>query len=299
MKELLRQQLIVPEQVPRWAPGQLTVRSPTEGWDRVSVRGYRYTGSDVEIPPIRDYVIVAYRRGSTTMRRRLDHAWSTEHLEPGDVSLLTRATHSHWVWPDNLDVVHVYLTKDELSTICHQMYERDVQDVELHDKVKADDPAIYRTAMLLAYEATQGDTGSKIMVDSLSCQLAVHILRKHAHVLFRERGGSDGLNFQQDRAVRDYVHHHLGETISLDDLASAAGLSRFHFARRFRRTAGITPHEFVMRQRVERARTLLLRTNTPLVDIAALCGFADQSHFTREFRKRVGETPGRFRSAGR
>jgi AraC family transcriptional regulator len=291
--------LIVPDQLPRWVPGQLTVHSPDVGWDGVSVRGYRYAGSDVEVPPIRDYMIVAYRRGQTSMRRRIDGAWIQEMLGPGDVSLLTRAAESHWVWPQNIEVVHVYLTHDELANTCRQMYERDVTDIELHDVVKADDPAIHRTAMLIAQEAAQGGVGSRLVVDSLSCHLSVQILRRHADVLFRETGDVDGLGFGQERAVRDYIHEHLKENISLDDLAGSIGLSRYHFARRFRQSTGATPHEFVLQQRVERAETLLHRTNTPLLDIASICGFADQSHMTREFRKRVGVTPGRYRAQSR
>lgn len=295
----MTEELIAPERLIEWVPGQLTVHSPTTGWDGVSVRGYRYAGSDVEVPAMRDYMIVAYRRGQTSMSRRIDGAWIDETLGPGDVSLLTRAAESHWIWPKDIEVVHIYLTQDELATTCRQMYERDVHEVELHDTVKANDPAIHRTAMQIAHEAAQGAAGSKIMIDSLACQLSVHILRRHAHVLFRERDGAQGLNFRQDRAVRDYIHQHLAESITLDDLASAVGLSRFHFARRFRTTAGIPPHEFVLQRRIERARTLLERTNTPLLDIALACGFADQPHLTREFKKRVGVTPGRYRSQNR
>ena len=291
--------LIVPDQLPRWVPGRLTVHSPEAGWDGMSVRGYRYAGSDVEVPPIRDYLIVAYRRGQTSMRRRIDSAWIHELLRPGDVSLLTRAVESHWVWPEDIEVVHVYLTHDEIADICRQIYERDVTDVELHDVVKADDLAIHRTAMLIANEAAQGGAGSRLIVDSLSCQLSVHILRRHSHVLFRGSAGVDGLSFSQERAVREYIHEHLQENISLDELAGSVGLSRYHFARRFRQSTGTTPHEFVLQQRVERAKTLLDRTNTALLDIASVCGFADQSHMTREFRKRVSVTPGRYRAQSR
>ncbi len=292
-------EFIAPDQLTTWVPGQLTVRSPDAGWDGVSVRGYRYAGSDVEVPAMRDYMVVAYRHGRTAMRRRIDGAWIDETLGPGDVSLLTRAAPSHWVWPEGIEVVHVYLTQDELTATCRQMYERDVQEVELHDTIKADDPSIHHTAMQIAREAALGAAGSRLMVDSLSCQLAVHILRRHAHVLFRETTGTGGLTFGQERAVRDYIHQHLGESISLDDLASEIGLSRFHFARRFRASTGTPPHEFLLRQRVERARTLLERTDSPLLDVACTCGFADQSHMTREFKKRVGTTPGRYRARSR
>ena len=61
--------LIAPDELPAWLPGTLTVRSPEQGWDGVAVRGYRYGASDVEVPPLRDHVVVAYRRGTTPMRR--------------------------------------------------------------------------------------------------------------------------------------------------------------------------------------------------------------------------------------
>jgi AraC family transcriptional regulator len=291
--------LIVPDQLPIWVPGRVTVRSPDIGWEGVSVRGYRYAGSDVEVPAMRDYMIVAYRRGTTVMRRRIDGDWVRETLGPGDVSLLTRAAESHWIWPENIEVVHVYLTQDELATTCREMYEHDVEDIELHDIVRANDPAIHRTAMQIAQEAAQGAAGDKLMVDALSSQLAVHILRRHAQVRFRESGGDGGLSFRQDRAVRDYVRNHLRETISLNDLAAEVGMSRFHFARRFRCATGVTAHEFVLQARVERARIMLKRTSTPLPEIARQCGFADQSHLTREFKKRVGTTPGAYRSQAR
>ena len=99
--------------------------------------------------------------------------------------------------------------------------------------------------------------------------------------------------------MRDYIHEHLREGIALDDLAATVALSRYHFARRFRQSVGTTPHEFVVQQRIEQAKTLLQRTDRSLTDIACGCGFADQSHMTREFKKRVGVTPGRYRSEDR
>jgi AraC family transcriptional regulator len=125
----------------------------------------------------------------------------------------------------------------------------------------------------------------------------VHILRRHAHVLFREVDSGEGLTFRQKRTVRDYVDAHLGENISLTDLAASVSLSRFHFARMFRQSVGTSPHEFVLEQRLVRARTMLSRTNASLMEIAGCCGFADQSHMNRVFRKRVGQTPGQYRAS--
>jgi AraC family transcriptional regulator len=289
--------LLVPDQVPLLVPGELTVRSPDAGWDGPSVRGYRYTREDVKAPPMRDYVIVAYCRGRTSMRRRVDSgSWVDVEVGPGDVSLLPRAAASHWAWGSNIEVVHVYLSADDLTATCREMYEREVQEVGLRDELKAGDLAIYRIAMALAAETVHGGPGSGLLVDSLTQQLCVHLLRQHADVLFRETGGEEGLTFAQERTVRDYIQARLDQTITLEGLAASVALSRYQFARRFRRSTGTSPYEFVLQQRIARAQAMLTHTRSPLHDIAANCGFADQSHMTRAFRKRLGTTPGRYRT---
>jgi AraC family transcriptional regulator len=289
--------LIVPDQLPAWVPGHLTVHSPAAGWDGVSVRGYRYNGSDVEVPPMRDYLIVAYRRGATAMSREIDGKWSRHPIGPGDISLLTRAATSHWIWPKDIEVVHVYLTEDELAITCRQMYERDVAEIELLDVLKAEDPAIHRTAMLIAAEAAHGNVGSRLIVDSLACELSVHILRRHARVRFRQPDGLSGLTQRQLEMLNDRIRDRLADDLSLQDLADTVGVSRYHFARMFRQTTGLSAHEYVTRRRVERAQILLHRTRIPLRDIALQCGFSDQSHMTRVFSQRVGVTPGKYRAS--
>jgi len=286
---------LVPDELPAWVPGEVTVRSPDDAWDGVTVRGYRYRDSDVEVPPMRDFMVVAYRRGVTDMHRQLDAGWHHDRLGPGDVSLLTRAADSHWTWTSPIEVVHVYLTREQLTTTCRAMFDREVSDVALHDTIKADDPAVHRTAMLIAQEAAHGGVGSELLVDSLTTQLSVAILRKHANLVFREPDGTACLTFRQEHLVRDHVQGHLHAKLTLDELAATTGLSKFHFARRFRASTGTTPHEFVLRHRVDRARRLLERTGMPLPEVAATCGFADQSHMNRVLRRRLGATPGEVR----
>ena len=95
-----------------------------------------------------------------------------------------------------------------------------------------------------------------------------------------------------DRAV-SYLRQHYAQKISLDELAIAARLSKFHFLRLFAATLGTTPHRYQMLVRVARAR-YLLRTNVSLAEVALQTGFFDQSHFTRCFHEVVGVTPGRY-----
>ncbi|HWY99491.1 MAG TPA: AraC family transcriptional regulator [Edaphobacter sp.] len=92
--------------------------------------------------------------------------------------------------------------------------------------------------------------------------------------------------------VRDYLHEHLVRNVSLAELAQIAGLSKFHVLRLFRQRFGLTPHAYQLQQRILRAKQLL-RT-LPIADVAAQCGFADQSHLHRVFRSFLGTTPGRY-----
>ena len=100
-----------------------------------------------------------------------------------------------------------------------------------------------------------------------------------------------GLAPWQLRSVVKHIEQRLGSTIGVDALAEIARLSTGHFCRAFKVTTGHTPHAFLIRQRVRRAQTLMLRTDETLSQIACACGLTDQAHLTRLFRRVLGETP--------
>lgn len=91
-----------------------------------------------------------------------------------------------------------------------------------------------------------------------------------------------------------FIVEKIGEKISVQDIADAACISRYHFCRLFRQSTGESPMEFLLRVRIERAKALLAREELPISEIAASLGFCDQSHFSRNFRRIVGVTPLQF-----
>jgi AraC family transcriptional regulator len=108
---------------------------------------------------------------------------------------------------------------------------------------------------------------------------------------------SHGLAPWQIRRVLTYVDANLDTPIRNKDLAAVARLSEFHFNVAFRKSVGHSPHEYIIRRRMERAQGLMLSTDKALSEIAAECGLADQPHFTRLFRRIVGESPAAWRRA--
>jgi AraC-like DNA-binding protein len=106
-----------------------------------------------------------------------------------------------------------------------------------------------------------------------------------------------GLPRYKLRRVKAYVDARLGGPISLDDLANVAGVSRFHFHRQFRKSVGVTPREYVLRARIERAKGLLTESDLTVGEVSGAVGFADQSHFSNIFRRVTAMTPRGFRNS--
>lgn len=108
-----------------------------------------------------------------------------------------------------------------------------------------------------------------------------------------------GLASWQMKRVSDHVQNNLAETIHIDTLAALARLSTSHFCRAFKVSFGETAHGYIMRQRLNHARTLMLTTCESLSGISAACGLADQAHLTRLFRRHMGDTPFNWRRTWR
>lgn len=134
----------------------------------------------------------------------------------------------------------------------------------------------------------------RLYVESLSNEIAVRLVRAQASTgsTALARGG---LAPRRLRLVRDYIETNLAEEITLADLAAIAGVSSTHFCRAFHRSTGVASHQYVIRRRVERAKTLLAEGDLPIAQIALAVGFGNQSHLTTHFRRVVGTTPRRFR----
>ena len=148
---------------------------------------------------------------------------------------------------------------------------------------------------LIAAEVRLGSPHGSLYSTSLSLGLAAYLFSEKGDsgsMRARERGR---LTASQKSRVLDVVQQRLSEDIALDDLAAAAGVSRFHFLRLFKNSLGITPHRFVMDQRLAAARKLLAETDQRLADVAASTGFSSQSHLCTTMRRRLGVTPKQWR----
>lgn len=163
----------------------------------------------------------------------------------------------------------------------------------------SDDHRLARAARDMADELLEESAGQDVVLAALVEQATVHLLRRHAHI--RRTGAVElsraGLVDRRIRRAVELMHAQLERDLPLEEIASAAHLSPFHFARLFKKLTGATPHAYLAQLRAERARALLAETDLSITEVASRVGYMSSSHFSKAFRQATGLSPRAFRNA--
>ena len=168
--------------------------------------------------------------------------------------------------------------------------------VDVPPVIGAWDGTVLGIASILRRTHTSGAELTDVAASTLAHRLAAHLLARYAGIRpLALLTGVGRLDVATVDRVADLVDDRLGAALTLDDLAAAARLSPFHFARGFKETTGLSPHAFVTSRRMDRARVLLRTTGLPVSAVADAVGFRNHSHFRRTFRSHHGATPSDLR----
>lgn len=192
--------------------------------------------------------------------------------------------------------LHLYVPDLLLRGFVENDMERDASGLELRQAGLEQDVTLAWVGRELAAEMRGDHASSRLVVDAMALLTAAHLVRRWSNMSLppdRVRGGLAPHLFRRACA---YLDEHIADDVTLQDVARLVGLSTKHFARAFRESSGLPPHQWVLARRVERAKTLLRDPETSLAAVALACGFSDQSHFTNRFRRATGLTPARFRA---
>jgi AraC family transcriptional regulator len=154
-----------------------------------------------------------------------------------------------------------------------------------------EDPLLQGILLTLKQEMISHGLNTPLFVDQLKTTLVMHLLRRYGVRKVQVATYSHGLPRQKLNQIVDYIEAHLAQNLELEDLATQVGMSQFYFSRLFKQSLGISPHQYVIQQRVEQAKRLIQQGQLSLVDIALDCGFANQAHLNRHFKRLTGVTP--------
>jgi AraC family transcriptional regulator len=167
--------------------------------------------------------------------------------------------------------------------------------LELPNAHRLRDTQIEYMLLALQSELQHSCPGGRLYGESIATALAVHMIRCYGCVRDSISSCRDGLPAIMLDRITEFIEQHIAEDIALQRLADLAHMSPYYFARMFKQSTGLAPHQYVVRQRIERAKKLLSNRRLGVAEVAYSVGFASQSHFSVAFSRLVGITPGAYR----
>ena len=214
----------------------------------------------------------------------------------GDICITPAKTPLFARWNSKDNYLRIRLKTKFIETVARETIAKDCDRLELMPKFRMRHPQIEAIGIMLLTELQQEQLGSKLYIDSLTNALAVNLLRHHTTTKPCLPIYEGGLPTRQLQQILDYIDTHLDQDIKLANLAQLLDMSQFHFSRLFKQSIGMSPYQYLIQQRVERAKQLLKQTDYFIADIALECGFNSHSHLSKQFRQFTGMTPKAYRA---
>ena len=229
------------------------------------------------------------------LERRLDGGkLKSSPMSPGLFNFIPAHRELEALWQAEIELLSIYLPPTLLERTVLENSDLDFSKIELIDRLAIRDPFLEQLAYAFKNEVNN-KTGDRLYVESLQTMLCAHLLRHHCSTEIVTDKVSGGLSSSKLRQAIDYIQSNLERDLSLAQLAKVAHVSSHHFGKLFKQSMGITPHQYVLKYRIERAKTLLRERKLTLTEIALATGFCNQSHFTNAFRRYTTLTPRQYR----
>lgn len=244
-------------------------------------------------PPFPDFSLIYTTAGRCWAETDLGNGRKQVEITAGMMMIAPTDTACDYEKHSACETFVIGLPKSRLLALSERAFGRQVVDLgECHDFFR--DPLVEALSLRMWDEAVESNPNGSLFADAaLDALLATLLTRSGQPPKSPKR--SDRLSPDRLDRVRNYIQDNLSLDITVADLASVAHLSEFHFARLFKRATGLAPHQFLITQRVERAKALIRDGRMSLVEVAATVGFSSQSHLGQHFKRIVGCTPAEFR----
>jgi len=257
-------------------------------------------GPTSPIPPEDAYMIVLQTGQPSRRELWLDgKSVRTEPLDPGDVALHDLRRRPVFKMYTPIDSVNFYIPRHALDACADDAEARRIGDLAFTPGIGVSDRilAAMASAILPAFE--HPDQVSQLFVDHFTSAIVAHVASAFGGMHVGRRPPRGGLAPWQERRAKELLDANLAGDVTLSMLADVCDLSTRHFTRAFRQSIGLSPHQWLLQRRIDRARELLRDRSLSLADAAIACGFANQAHFTKVFTRLAGASPGRWRRAHR
>ncbi|PSB27170.1 AraC family transcriptional regulator [Stenomitos frigidus] len=227
---------------------------------------------------------------AATGERWLDGKLERERRRAGDLAIIPAGIPHRCNWQTSVQFMILAIEPALLQQVGQDLVNPD--RIELMPQFMNESDALIQGIFSTLREELECDQiGGALLIDSLKTTLAIHLLRNYCTTQPKPSNQADGLSQARLQRVTEYIHDSLHQDLKLVELSAIAQLSPYHFLRLFKQRMGITPHQYILQRRLEKATSLLRHSELSIAAIAVQTGFSDQSHLTRCFKRTVGVTP--------
>jgi AraC family transcriptional regulator len=282
------------EDIKQVLPNGLVLSSDYLNWENLHLKYFRHGAHEIPANSSQQHIIIIHTEITSPIQQqmRLGEVDRQEELQNGHIQIIPAHTYNTAQWEEDHGNI--------IISIDAGFYHQHAQDCQLNSAQLVPhfsklDPLIYGIGEALKREIETGQSGGEIYIQSATLMLVNHLLRGYSEISITPQEISEGLPQYQFKYIIEYIEAHIAEDISLSKLAAQLKLSQSHFSSLFRKSSGLSPYQFLIRERVNRAKKLLLIGDLSIADVANAVGFYDQSHLTRHMRRLLNVSPRQLR----
>ena len=274
---------------------QPVISSRSSNWTAFTVEFYRSRNVDV-VTQCSYHTISVITSDTCDVYQRRNGKELRATMRAGDVIITPAGPPKHWRFQDEAEFIAVRMPPSFLQRIIDEERSTAKRHTNLLDNFQTRDAHIEQLMKRLLGESMTKAYASKTYAEALATELGVHLLRNYCVTKGSVPDHTHGLPIYKLRRATEFIEENLREDLTLDRISEVLAMSPGHFAHAFKTTTGLPPHHYVVERRIDRAKSLLRKTELPIAEIAHRVGFPNQSHFSFAFRRATGVTPRQFRS---
>jgi AraC family transcriptional regulator len=273
----------------------LILSTQSMGWNGILVEQYQIppdSSCEASLPALSAHWLNFPLGESMRLTQKRDDRLHESTFHKGDLIFVPAGQPSYWRSRANNiseSILRIYL-QPKLVTQIVESSELDAARIDLTHRYDGSAPQLHQIALMLLAELQSGGIMGELYIESLTQLLVIELLRHYSRAQ-TITSVKPGLTHARIQSAIDYIHAHLGCDLTLMRIAASINISPSHFASLFKQATGDSLHQYVIKQRVERAKLLLTTTDLPIASIAFQVGFSSQSHLNQHCKRLTGMTP--------
>ncbi|MEM7595761.1 MAG: AraC family transcriptional regulator, partial [Cyanobacteria bacterium P01_A01_bin.83] len=268
--------------------------SSKEDWNGIYLRYDRQPTFEIQQHSHPQHTLIIGTENSLNAEWSIDGQFHDLQYGVGGLFLVPANAPHQAYWKQESEGILIALDPEKMIDAAIDSVDSD--RIELIPQFATTDLKLLQMARWLLVELREKQIGSHLFAESLKTSLIVHLLRNYCTIKPKISEYKGGLAQHKLQIVIAFIEENLDLDFKLADLASLVAISPYHFARMFKQSTGLTPHQYLVKQRLDKAQELLRYSKLAIADIGYSVGYKNASHFTKVFRKHLGTTPKAYRN---